>query len=216
MPTPTPATTLARMWGTADRAPWIYPAWQSRTEVYGGLHESDSGLLPPEFNREEVDKILKYLEHLNSIQNEDDRNKFASGATSSDAVWPGRLLWNGWIKKMMSGSWRVHQTIAEVLSAHSIHPSQIMVEERNFTTKPLGETYIGMALDKVGQVLFGSEALTTSGLLKTPLRHLTTLLITRAWENASRTSLARASRYPVVKGNAVSLFEGSYGSNVSR
>ncbi|RXW14189.1 hypothetical protein EST38_g11666 [Candolleomyces aberdarensis] len=206
MPTPTPATTLARIWGTADGAPWNYPAWQSRTGVFGGFHESESTLLPPEFSREQVENILKYLRHLNSIQHEEDRNKFARGLSSDDDIWPGRLLWNNWIKKMMSGQWRVHQTIAEVLSSMSIHPSQIMVDERDFTRKPSGETYIPMALDKIGQVLFGPDALTTSGLLKTKLRHLLGLIVTRTWENASRTSLARASRYPIVKGNAIALF----------
>ncbi|RXW13276.1 hypothetical protein EST38_g12578 [Candolleomyces aberdarensis] len=196
------------MWATVDGAPWIYPAWQTRTGVFGGFHTSDDNLLPPGLTKEDVDNILKYLRHLNSIQNEDDKNKFAAGSLSSDnGIWPGRALWNDWIRKKMSGQWRVHQTIAEALSSLSIHPSQIMAEERAFTQKPPGETYIPMALDKIGLELFGPEAMTASGLLRPPLRHLTSLLAARTWENTSRTSLSRASRYPIVRGNALALFD---------
>lgn len=163
-----------------DESPWAYPEWQDITGVRHGLFPAEDALLPAGWSRADATFILSYFDQYGQKVKEDDKIKF-SGARAGAAQVPGRDLWRKWVIEGWR-SWKIHARITSVLSKENLYPLTIMLSSKT-EVWPHGATWIPLAVDPVGRVLFGDDALDASGRVVSEMRMATQALIQRTWTN---------------------------------
>ncbi|RXW15947.1 hypothetical protein EST38_g9910 [Candolleomyces aberdarensis] len=141
-----------------------------------------------------VNQIESYFSQYNAKPTEDEKIKFAQKKKEegTDKV-PGRDEWRKWVTKHYSTHWKIHSRISKILSAHGIHPQQIMAETGE-SAVPNNATYLAIAIDAIGHELFGSEALTSNNRLHPKLRDPTMIMAQRTWTLQARNSDDRRQR----------------------
>jgi hypothetical protein len=183
MPSYSPASALAKAYGV-NGAPWNYPRWQEITGVRHGLNPKDDCDLPHGLSRSDATKVLAYFAQLHAPnQTETWKTRFATAAfRRGQDPNSGRSIWQDYVNGNWASKWKMHTRISKILTDLNIHPLQLKVESRQYEGWPNSTAYIGLAIDKVGREIFGSEALTENGLVIPGLRDIVIILIQRTWK----------------------------------
>lgn len=195
MPSHTAASALISLF-FANGAPWNWPSWQEITGVSNGLFPDDDRLLPGAWTRQDAHDIQSYFRQYQSLENEQSRIKFTANTKGSASI-PGRKKWTDFISKIWEKA-PIHNLIVEGLRKHGVHPITLVARGDSFDMWPKADTYIPLALDTIGMLLFGQEAFGDNEILPYTTRKYLTVLVQRSW-NRIREQIHRD------KGNLVKL-----------
>jgi len=193
MPTLTIGQALLEIFIAIEGAPWIYPRWQQLTGVHHGLFPDDPKLSPKGLPLEKKAFILSYFTQYANIRKADERQKFASAIKNASSV-PGRQIWRDFSTLVVRDS-ALHRIITQVLTDINLHPT-ILIENNpalSFENWPDARGYLPLAVDSVGEALFGPDAFDSLGRLRSELREPVQAIIQRTWNNVKK-SLSRGSK----------------------
>jgi TATA-binding protein-associated factor len=220
MPSHTAASALISLYAI-DEAPWKWPQWQAITGIHHGPFPEKDELLPRGWTRQDADDIQSYFKQYSEIDGEERKIKFARGHGGS-AV-PGRTKWNAYIRKSWE-AWKIHNLIVTGLRQEDIHPFQITARESDdryvhhsrslprstsddgCSSWPNADLYIPLALDPVGDAIFGQEAFGDSSRLPAKLRRPLTVIIQRSWARLRVKSKADEKRLVAMEEQATTAF----------
>lgn len=188
--------------------PWDLPEWQAITGIKHGLFPDDDALLPKGWTRETANFIESYFDQFDKKPTEEAKASFSSARKNASQV-PGRQLWRDFVTKKWK-TWGLHAKIAGVLATESLHPLTLALSSKSQSIEklPRSADYIHTAVDPVGRVIFGAEALDQHGRVKMELRRSLHALIYRTWLNLKNQVVRSKDRIAVLEKNTKDALEG--------
>lgn len=206
MPSHTPASALIKLY-FLDQAPWQWPVWQDITGIRHGLFPEDDSKLPVGWTRADANDVFSYFTQYNHIDTEDNKIKFACGGKGVDSI-PGRKKWSDFVTKSWS-RWGINERIIAGLHKHNIHPITIMSQQNSLDDWPKADTYVPIALDTIGLVLFGTEAFGDADLIPYSVRRCTAVFVQRTWARIRERVMRDKGKHPEIEKAALEAFQGT-------
>jgi TATA-binding protein-associated factor len=206
MPSHTPASGLVKLF-FHNEIPWKYPQWQEITGIMYGLFPVNDHHLPKGWTRQDANDVLSYFKQYQQIDSEDNKIKFAT--RNRDKTIPGRTKWSKFVSDNWE-RWKVHDRIVDGLRQHNIHPITLLVQENSLDKWPSSDHYIPIALDTIGQLLWGPEAFSQSDILPFEVRKGLTALVQRSWARIGDRHQRDKATLPKLEKEVLDAFEGTF------
>jgi len=208
MPTQTIHQALLEIFFAIDGAPWIYPRWQQLTDVHNGLFPDDPELSPKGLPLEQKPFVESYFSQYANLRKAEEKQKFASAIKNASSV-PGRKFWRDFVTLVVRDS-ALHRVITQVLTDLSLHPAILVANRKNrsFESWPDSRGYLPLAVDGIGEALFGPEAFDSLGRLEWELREPVLAIAQRTWNNVKNTLSRGSKRTDKYKEDATNAFNG--------
>jgi hypothetical protein len=209
MPSHTVHSALVQMYWDDNGAPWQFSRWKEITGIHHGLFPDDGALLPYGWSRKTADLIASYFDQYKNLGSEEEKIKFSSGTKNASQV-PGRALWKKWVTDMWR-LWKIHARITEILVQENLHPLTIALSSRSGSLEwPKATTYVPMAVDPVGRMLFGVDCLNNYSRVFDELRTTISGLIVRTWINVNNQTKRSKIRIVKLEQEAIEAFKSKF------
>jgi TATA-binding protein-associated factor len=206
MPSHTAASALIKLY-YLDGLPWNCTQWQEITGIKHGLFPADDGQLPKGWTRRDCEDVHSYFQQYNLVDTEDNKIKFAVTSRGGASI-PGRKIWNEFVQKSWE-KWNIHGRIMDGLRKHGVHPISILVREGDLDSWPKPETYVPMALDTIGMLVFGADAFDNAEILSYPVRKCLSIFVQRSWARVRLQVRKDRARLSSIETSAMTAFEGT-------
>ena len=198
---------LVQMYYDVDGAPWNFTVWKDMTGVCYGLFPEDDNQLPKGWSRQTATEISSFFDQFRACMTEDEKIKFSSVKKRGQNV-PGRTAWRDWVTKVWKKA-KIHEKIAEVLTAENLHPYALAAQSDSSDTWPSANMWVPLAIDPVALALFGEECYSNNAeRVRFSLRTTTGSLITRTWLGLYNNLQRSKKKIDTLESAAIRAFEG--------
>ena len=180
---------------------WKFPAWQELTGVILNFENPQLATLPKTWTHVDYLNVKSFYNQYEAKTNEDEQISFASALRG--AVLPGRQKWRSWVFLMMKTA-KVHEIIAQCLSASNSHPNNVPAGDRSVGAP----VYISYAINDIALQLFGPDVLDEYGRLSLRYRPHLQAICQRSWYNLTRRLERAEDRFALLEERVKAAFDG--------